>query len=159
MLPNGGYWAASELAELAPRPGNMQILASSLPLGATNFQAMIAIVSAEFDAAAAKAGKIVPIPTTAAEAYLIAQGVVQNGALAKAFERVYTGPDSKFVDRYRVAYQTAIEAIGEGNMALPGAPDDPGQTTRLLVQSAGIASPMFTATMGTPRDLGTPYTF
>jgi hypothetical protein len=159
MLPTGGYWLASDLAELAPRPGNIQILATTLPLGATNFQAMIAICSAEFDAAAAKAGKQTPIPTTATEAYLVAQGVVQNGALARAFQRVYTGPDSKFIDRYQLAYDMAIKAIGEGTMTLPGAPDDPGQTARLLVRSQGIASPVITATMGMPRDIGTPYTF
>lgn len=144
----GGYWAASDLAELAPRPGNMALLASALPLGATTFQTMIGLVSAGFDAAAAKVGKVVPIPTTATQAYLIAQNVVREGALAMAFERVYTGPDPKFIDRFKLAYDTAIAAIGNGTMVLPGAADDTSQSSRLLVRSNGVASRVFTASMG-----------
>lgn len=154
MAATGGYWRASDLAEMAPRPGGLSILASQSGLSPTTFQTMIAIVSAEFDSAAAKAGYLIPIPSTATTGYLFAQGVVEDGALAQAFGRIYTGPDSKFVDRYKLSFDVAIKAIGDGLLLIPGAPNDPGETGRLLVRSGGIPSSQITASMGYISDGG-----
>lgn len=164
-----GYWAAATLAPLMPQPGiagpfgagqgSAIISASSFPLDLAGFQALIDQVSGEFDQAAARAGYVVPIPSTATSAYVVAQRVARQGAVSEAFRIIYTGPDQKFVDRYETAYQNALKAIEKGDRPLPGAPQDSSAKGRLLPIWSGIASSIITATVGYSTDLDIPNDF
>lgn len=156
-----GYWNATELARYVVRPnqGSTLVHASSLPLTFVEFQEIIVQKSGEFDQAAAKAGYLVPIPTTATWAYEVARSVTRNGAVADALRIVYTGPDQKYVDRFQVMFDNALKAIEQGDRPLQGAPPDPAADGRLFPAYAGIASPVLNATMGYPQDLGIPNDF
>lgn len=152
----GGYWVATDLAQYIVQPitGSYLVTASSNPINASQFQEIIDEKSAQFDQAAAKAGFLVPIPTSASQAWRVAKKVVRDGATADLLRIVYTGPDQKYVDRFETSYQVALAAIAAGDMPIPAAPPDPAADGRLFPLSAGIASPIFNATMGIPNDLG-----
>lgn len=152
-----GYWYASDLAQYVVQPGQRgtyTITGSSVPVNATQFQEIIEEVSGAFDQAAAKAGYLVPIPTSATQAWLVAKRVVRNGAIADALRIIYTGPDQKYVDKYEMLFQNALVAIAAGDRPLPGAPNDTGSGNRLFPQFGGIASPVMTSSYGIPNDLG-----
>lgn len=151
-----GYWVASDLAQYVVRPnlGSMLIGPSTIPVNYGQFQEIINEVSAQFDMAAAKAGFVVPIPTTATQAYTAVKGITRCGITADVLRIVYTGPDQKYVDRFQAAFDAALRAVAAGDRPLPGAPNDPAADGRLLPISQGVASPVFTATAGFPQDLG-----
>lgn len=156
-----GYWVATDLAQYLPQPviGSYLVTASSFPVNASQFQEIVNEVSAEFDMAAAKAGFITPIPTTAAAAYLAVKAIVRDGATADLLRIIYTGPNSKYADSYQAAFDKAMAAISAGDLPLPGAPPDPAADGRLLPIYSGIASTVLNPSMGYPRDLAVPNDF
>lgn len=156
-----GYWAAATVVGLMPVAagvGSNLITPTSYPLDLADFQTIIDEVSAEFDQAAAKAGYSVPIPSTATSAYTSAQRIVRQGSFSEAL-RAFLTIDPKRVDPYTTAYQAALKAVAGGDLPLPGAPYDPSATNRLLPIWDGVASAVFTPTMGSVEGLDIPTDF
>lgn len=153
-----GYWVASDLAQYVVRPnmGSVLITPSSIPINLQQCQEIIDEVSGQFDQAALKAGYAVPV-SSSASAYITVRGIVRNGAVAEILRIVYTGPDSKYIDRFQAAFDAALKAIEQGDRPLPGASADTGDG--VVPIWSGIASPVFNATMGFPQDLGIPNDF
>lgn len=156
-----GYWAASDLAQFAPRPNlaSVMVTASSVPVNLGQLQELIEERSVEFDQAAAKAGYLVPIPTTASQGYTVARRVVRDGALADLMRQWPTG-DSKSADRYQAAFESALKAIEQGDRPIPNAPNDPAGGGRLLpVSGGGWPSAVVTGALGGPANLDIPTDF
>jgi hypothetical protein len=155
-----GYWVPSVLAQLLPQPivGSALVGASTLPINLTSFQIIIDENSAKFDMAAAKAGYVIPIPSTAS-GYIAAQAVTRDGITADLLRIVYTGPDSHYIDRFQQAFDAALKAIEQGDRPLPGAPPDPAADGRLLPVWVGVPSKVISGTYGYPQDLGIPNDF
>jgi hypothetical protein len=153
-----GYWDASDLAQYAPRPNlaSVMVTASSVPVNLGQLQELIEERSGEFDQAAAKAGYLVPIPTTASQGYMVARRVVRDGTLADLMRTWPTG-DPKSADRYQAAFDKAMTAIEQGDRPIPNAPTDPTGGGRLLpVAGGGWATPVITASLGGPANLSIP---
>lgn len=155
-----GYWAASDLAQYVTRPNLASVIvtATSVPVNLTQFDEIILERSGEFDQAAAKAGYLVPVPSTATAGWSVAKRVVRDGATADLL-RIWPSGDPKAADRFQAAYDAALLAIQEGNRPLPGAPPDPSNSGRLLPVYGGNPSALITATMGYPQDLQIPTDF
>lgn len=147
-----GYWAASTLARLMPQPvqGIEVIGASTAPVNFGDFDTYISQRGAEFDGSAAKAGYAVPIPSTASS-YPYVQMIVGLGARADALDEIYSGKSSK-ADVYRSAYEMALARIASGEVPLL-APKDTSQIGRQLPRGGGVASAIFTASMGAPQSM------
>lgn len=155
-----GYWSASDVAQYIVRPnlGSTIVGPSTLPVNFGQLQVIADENSALFDQAAAKAGYVVPIPSTAS-GYLVARNVVRNGITADLLRIVYTGPDQKYVDRFQAMFDAALKAIEAGDRPIQGAPADPAADGRLFPIYDGAASAIIMATMGYPQDLGIPNDF
>lgn len=153
-----GYWVASDLAQYVVRPnmGSVLITPSSIPVNLQQFQEIIDEVSGQFDQAAHKGGYAIPV-SSSASAYVTVRGIVRQGAVADVLRIVYTGPDSKYIDRFQTAFDNALKAIEQGDRPLPGAAADAGGG--VVPIWSGIASPVMNATMGFPQDLGIPNDF
>ena len=160
-MAQDGYWAASDLTQYVMRAGQASYLihASSVPINFPQFQQIILDNSLRFDQAAAKAGYLVPIPSTASAAYGLAKAITRNGITADTLRIVNTGLDPKYADRYQTMFDQALKVIEVGDRPIQGAPPDPSSTNRLLPKYSGNPSAVITATMGYPQELGIPNSF
>lgn len=147
-----GYWAAQDAALLFPQaiPGQVLISATSNPVNLSVLQTIISLKSVEFDAAAAKAGYLTPIASTATQAWAAAQAVTIDGIRADALEQIYSTQNTPptYVDRYRKAYDAALKAIKEAERPLTGAAADTSQNGRILPRFNDNGTSIITASMG-----------
>lgn len=147
-----GYWAATAAAIMLPQavPGTPLITASSTPVALDVMQTIIGLKSAEFDAAAAKAGYLTPIASGATGAWAFAQAVTLDGIMADTLERVYSSQNTPpaYVDRWRKAYDAALRAIKGAETPIPGGAFDTSQNGRILPRYNDNGTSMITASMG-----------
>lgn len=157
-----GYWPASVLAPLLPRPNvaSQSITPSSTPVDMFGLQQIIDLRSGEFDQAAAKAGYVTPVASTSAQGFQVARRIVRDGVIADAMRIVgWSGNDPKKAADYEKSFQAALKALEQGDRPLPAAPQDPGTSGRVLPIWSGIASPIMNASIGFARDLEIPTDF
>lgn len=132
------YLGATELTAILPQ--NVLIDASTSPLNLGEVATIIYEIGAELDGAAAARGYTVPIPTTAAEAYALMQSWTKLGAGWRALRIIFPNPtgqagSNSLASDYRDAYRAALASLKKGEVALVGAPDDTGVTSRELPRS------------------------
>lgn len=140
-----GYLNATELNPNLP--GRLELTPTSTP-DLTGAMSFINGISAELDSAAAHAGYVTPISSTASYAY----GLMQNYTVYGAGWRVLSvmmpnqgGPKDtvQLSSVYRDAYERALEGIRDGTISLIGAEETGGGTNqgRILPRSFSTSNP------------------
>lgn len=140
-----GYLNATELNPNLP--GRLEVTASSTP-DITSAQTIITGISAELDSAAAHAGYITPISSTASYAYDLMRNYTVYGAGWRVLSVMMPnqgGPKDKVAlsEQYHDAYENALEGIRNGTITLIGAPEIGGGTDqgRILPRSYSRSNP------------------
>jgi hypothetical protein len=131
-----GYLGATELY----LPANVSIGTDTSPLSLGRVASIIEMVSAEVDAAAAGAGYVIPIPTTATTAWLLVRRAVADGAAWRALTVVYPGMGgpgdrASIASEYRGQYLAFLRGLSAGELKLPGIDADAGTGGRELPRS------------------------
>lgn len=128
-------------------PAKLHVTATSTP-DYTAAQSFINGISAELDSAAAKAGYVTPISSTASYAYGLMQNFVGYGAAWRVLSVMMPnqgGPKDKVAlsEQYHDAYVTALAGLRDGSISLIGAPEEGGGTNqgRLLPRSYFTSNP------------------
>lgn len=148
------YISASEFVLLLPRSVGT-ITGSSNPITISEVATIIERVSVMVDGAAAAAGYSVPVPSSATSAFAQMQEIVANGAGWKVLRAIFPnqgGANDKLAvaGEYRDAYNDQVKALREGNLALVGASNDTGETSRLLPRGYLTSNPGATDAAATP---------
>lgn len=135
------YLAASELINVLP--ANISIGTDTTPLTYGEVGSIIGGISAEIDAHAAAAGYSVPITDSATTALALVQQIAKDGAGARVLRILFFGTGAApltTAEEWEEAYKAALKAMDDGDLVLPGAPEDTTETTRLLARSFSTES-------------------
>lgn len=142
-----GYLSATGVELNGMLPERLQVTPTSTP-DFTSAQAFINGISAELDSAAAHAGYVTPISSTASYAYGLMQNFVGYGAAWRVLSVMMPnqgGPKDKveLSSVYRDAFLRALAGLEDGSISLIGAPEEGGGTNqgRLLPRSYYTSNP------------------
>lgn len=138
------YLTASDLAVLLPvQSGGSPMLTASSNPNMVDANVICGQVSAELDAAAAKAGYIVPVGTAATGAYAQLAMYTRWGAGYQilALMSQYGKDTPALAKDYRTAYENALKMLRDGTVLLVGAGQDAGETARALPRSYYVTNP------------------
>lgn len=142
------YITASEFVLTLPNDVGT-ITGSSRPMTIDEVATICERVSDELNGAAAGAGYVTPIPTTATQAY--AQMVLYNlyGAACFTLKTIFPGgaPGGEMLlaNDYCAQYQNTLAMLIDGKVPLIGAPTDPTEGTRVLPRSLSVSFPLATS--------------
>lgn len=143
------YISASEIALTFPNVVGT-VTGSSRPMTIDEVATVAERISDELNAAAAAAGYLVPIPTTATQAYAQMALWTLYGANCRTLRTIFPGgaPGGELLlaNDYCTQYQAVLANLMDGSMILPGAPPDPSEANRVLARSLSVSDP--TATSG-----------
>lgn len=134
------YLAATELT--LRLPANVSIGTDTTPISIGEVGSIIGEVGARFDAVAAKSGYAIPVSSTAS-AWPMVQQIIRDGAGARVLRILFWGPGSPpltTAEEWEKAYEDALKAILEGELVLPGVPEEGGESIRLLPRSFSTTS-------------------
>jgi hypothetical protein len=143
------YIGATELSGLLPN-AVPTLTGSSRPLNMGEVATICERVSIELDTAAAIAGYLTPIPTTATQAY--GQMALYNswGAACRTLQVIFPGGGNSaampLAQDYCNDFKAVLDRIRQSAEILVGAPTDPSETARDLPRSLSTSDP--TATSG-----------
>lgn len=129
------YLAATELT--LRLPANVSIGTNTIPLTLGEVGSIIGEVGARFDAVAAGAGYAIPVSSTAS-AWPMVQQIVRDGAGARVLRILFFGTGAApltTAEEWEKAYEDALEAIKDADIALPGVGQDSSETIRALPRS------------------------
>jgi hypothetical protein len=142
------YIGATELSGLLPN-AVPTLTGSSRPLNMGEVATIIERVSVELDTAAAIAGYLTPIPTTATQAY--GQMALYNswGAACRTLQVIFPGgqaAEMPLAQDYCNDFKAVLDRLRTKAEILVGAPPDETETSRELPRSLSTSDP--TATSG-----------
>lgn len=138
------YLTASDLAVLLPvQSGGSPLLTASSNPNMIDANVILGQVSAELDAAAAKAGYTIPVGTAATGAFAQLAMYARWGAGYQVLQLMtqYGRESPALAAEYRSAYENALEMLREGNVPLVGAGRDNTETSRSLPRSYYTSNP------------------
>jgi hypothetical protein len=142
------YIQASEFVSILPNQVGT-ITGSSMPLTLSEVATICERVSIELNSAAAIAGYIVPVATGATQAY--AQMALYNSwgaaclVLRTAFPGGAQGAEMALAQDYCDDYKNVLDRLRESTEILIGAPEDTGETGRVLARSYSTSFPLATS--------------
>ena len=142
------YIGATELSGLLPA-AVPTLTGSSIPLTLSEVATICERVSVELDAAAAMSGYIVPVPTTATQAYAQMALYTSWGAACLTIRTIFPGggqsSEMPLAQRYCEAFDAVLMRLRAKDEVLIGAPGDPSENTRELPRSLGTSDPSATS--------------
>jgi hypothetical protein len=144
------YIGATELSGLLPN-AVPTLTGSSRPLNIAEVATICERVSVELDTAAAIAGYLTPIPTTATQAF--GQMALYNswGAACRTLQIIFPGggqsAEMPLAQDYCNDFRNVLDRIRASAEILVGAPTDPSETSRSLARSLSVTGDP-TATSG-----------
>lgn len=142
------YIGATELTGLLPN-AVPTLTGSSRPLNMGAIATICERVSVELDTAAAIAGYVTPIPTTATQAY--GQMALYNswGAACRTLQLIFPGggnsSEMPLAQDYCNDFRAVLDRLREKQEILVGAPFDDTETSRELARALSISDPAATS--------------
>lgn len=143
------YIGATELSGLLPN-AVPTITASSRPLTIAEVATICERVSVELDTAAAVAGYVTPIPTTATQAYGQMALYTSWGAACRTLQIIFPGgpaAEMPLAADYCNDYRAVLDRLRAKQEILVGAPPDDTESSRQLARSLTVTGDT-TATSG-----------
>lgn len=142
------YIGATELSGLLPN-AVPTLTGSSRPLTLYEVATIIDRVSIELDTAAAAAGYLVPVSTTATQAYGQMQLYTSWGAACRTLQLIFPGggqsAEMPLAADYCNDYKAVLDRLRTKTEILVGAASDPSETSRELARSLSTSDPTATA--------------
>jgi len=142
------YIGATELSLLLPN-AVATLTGSSRPLNMGEVATIIERVSVELDTAAAVAGYLTPIPTTATAAYGQMALYTSWGAACRTLQVIFPGggnsAEMPLAQDYCNDFRAVLDRLRASDEILVGAPPDPSEAGRELARSLSISDPTATA--------------
>jgi hypothetical protein len=129
--------------------GATELSASSRPLALGEVATICERVSVELDTAAAIAGYLTPIPTTATQAF--GQMALYNswGAACRTLQIIFPGggqsAEMPLAQDYCNDFRSVLDRLRMKQEILVGAPPDPSETSRELARSLSTGDPAATS--------------
>ena len=142
------YIGATELSGLLPN-AVPTLTGSSRPLNIGEVATICERVSIELDTAAAVAGYLTPVPTTATQAYGQMSLYTEWGAACRVLQVIFPGGvagNMPLAADYCNDFRAVLDRLRTKDEILVGAPPDPSESGRELARSLTTADP--TATSG-----------
>lgn len=144
------YIGATELSGLLPK-AVPTLTGSSTPLTMGEVATIIDRIGDELDSAAAQAGYLVPVATTATQAYAQMALYTSWGAACRVIQLVFPGgrgaaAEMPLAQDYCSDYRAVIDRLMQRDLNLVGAPADTSENNRVLPRS--YSTSYSTATAG-----------
>lgn len=144
------YIGATELSSLLPN-AVPTLTGSSRPLTVSEVATICERISVELDTAAAIAGYLTPIPTTATQAYGQMALYTSWGAACRTLQIIFPGggnsAEMPLAADYCNDFKAVLDRLRGSEEVLIGAPADSGESTRTLPRSLSVTGDT-TATSG-----------